>query len=138
MVGSIQKPVLKPSPRVKSTAFVAVNQSLSAGGEVAPTGAGEVGLPSLSLPHKPPLNFLQHYLGLLQHLLVPKSQHTITPAMQLQASPCVFCLRAGVLAAVYFKDQLRLGAAEVHEVLADAVLTAKAPSSQLPATQMVP
>jgi hypothetical protein len=83
-------------------------------------------------------NNLQNRFSLLQHLVVPKSQHRIAILLQPRGASFIFLLPEGMLAAVYFHDQHSVQTDEVGDEGPDGTLAAEFATFDLPLFQSMP
>ena len=71
--------------------------------------------------------YLKYAFRLLQHLVIPETKHP--NSLLLQKTGTVFVVLLGclsiVLSAINFNGQFHFRAVEIHDVLANAVLTAE-------------
>jgi hypothetical protein len=67
-------------------------------------------------------NLLQHSLGIGQHVVIPKPQHSIACLGQKLSPPLIRLNLAGVLPTVKLEYQPALRTKEVHDVATDWLL----------------
>jgi hypothetical protein len=80
----------------------------------------------------------KHRLGLLQHFVIPEPNHT-KPATRKIARPFQIVEQIiRMLPSIDFHDQPRADADEIHDVIADRLLSAEAILAEMTVTQVTP
>jgi hypothetical protein len=77
-------------------------------------------------------NFLKHALGILQHVVVPKSQDQISYRVQNLGSICIFRSARCMLSSIKLDDKTSIGTAKISDVTVDRNLSLEFQASQSP------
>ena len=85
-----------------------------------------------------PIYYLQNALDISKNLVVPETQHAITPRLNPRCSLGIFCLPFIMLAAIYFDDQRCRRTEEIDDIRADRLLPAESKAADLFLTQTRP
>jgi hypothetical protein len=72
-------------------------------------------------------DFLQHAVKILQNIVIPKPQHTVTLLRQFIAALLIFGYLLGVLSAIEFDHQLACRTGKIGDATTDRVLATKFP-----------
>ena len=80
----------------------------------------------------------KHAFYVCQYVIVPETQHAVSPGLQMLHAALVVIRLIRRLAAIPFDDQQRFGAGEIGDLVIDVVLAAELVAGQLAVAQVVP
>src|SRR6267154_2730853 len=83
-------------------------------------------------------NFLEHAIGVLQDVVVPKSQHQISHRFQNLGSICIFRSASCMLPAIKLDDRTRIGTTEIDDIPVNWNLSFEFQASRSPIAKVEP